>query len=275
MRGQQHPSDFIYEHVSDFNKSELDMQRLFETQKNRRRAYQLLALFLPYYWLKLKWITWTSKKSSGKRKIRIASYLRQFYKRYFIFKGMQPFIKSPLPKELEHPCLILTTRVHSFAPFFIYSLMKDTLIIPVLEGFELYKPHPKISIEIGQNLKTISYPDTGLSSDLSNIKKLLNAGYPTLVHINHTFANPDTQKTLYIVDAVLELLKEDVPIYLLNIENFDQYPYANFLQPLLINVKLEELKTMIGTDTSKEAYLRSITSFFGFVEYELTKVRGT
>ena len=117
----------------------------------------------------------------------------------------------------------------------------------------------------------MTYDDAPLEHTSSEIKKLLNHGYPVVVHVNHGMGNMFESDGLLLHKALLEILEWDIDMYFLTMDGYENKRYSTLLNGTLISCLMQTKEKVFETaiPDTKEEKLRCISEFFGFSYYSL------
>ncbi|MCP4050729.1 MAG: hypothetical protein GY730_08495 [bacterium] len=248
-----------------------NIEQLKYTRKARIISSLLFASFAPYFILLRSIIFFTSLVSKNIWKRCIFRYLHLFFKLYFYFKGLVYYKTIDFPKNVSRPTIIITTRRNPASPFFLFHLFDFPVIIPLSKYLMApWKIH-FFPMAMKNLFETVSFPDIPLSDNLSNIDKLLEGGYPVIVHINHHYIDPISTRTPYFYKELNTLLEKNADIYFLNLDNYWRYKFSTVYTKNIIScdlIKKEKLLENIPANNINDLYFR-IANFFGFTDFKV------
>jgi hypothetical protein len=248
---------------------EYNLQALSRSKNKRILSLLMFAFFSPYFILLRILISLISLISSSLWKRCAIWYIRHYYTIFFFFRGTNQHPIHTFPTKFERPTLILSLRRDNLSPLISFLQFPSPIIIPLSKKMLRPSKIPFFPFSTKKLFSVISYPDANLNQNLNNIESLISAGYPTLVHINHHFIDPTTIRTIYFYQALEELLKKDIDIYFLNLENMSRHHFATLFTPTHISCNLitkEKLLQNINQQDQNQV-LEKIAQFFGFTNH--------
>jgi hypothetical protein len=239
---------------------EQNIKTLKSERKKRLLALFYFSLLAPYF-ISLKFFIALSFIFPTINKQLKAWYIKYYYNTLFYFKGLIIHLVNPIPTKTTGPTIIFGLRRDEISNIATYCLFSKPIIIPTSAK----------QLKLNPFLKPVSYPDKNLNQNLENIENLINAGYPTLVYINHHKVDPLNIRSISFYQSITKLLKKDINIYFLNLENISRYPFSSLYNPTIVSANLQNIDDLLkNTDrTNTQQTLQKIAEFYSFLSYDL------
>lgn len=259
----------IDEVMDDYYVTRNDLAHMNEQLVGKRRSRIPIFLWAPYFFIlaiiayPLRWIL----PPLGKR--YSAWLLHYYFRRYFELRGITIDRKpSMFSQPQTTPVLILGMRYHGFSSLFSYQLIPFSVVVPIRRFFHRFRLFRWMPFSImGPLFKTISYDDAPLRHNMDNIRNILASGRSVLAYINHGHSHLVRDNAVCIFRELGALLAlKNVDIYCLHIGGFENYPYAHFFNPILMNADYRSLRDILGnvSASNTDEAIPKLLRFFGY-----------
>ncbi|MBT6120312.1 hypothetical protein HOH45_02470 [bacterium] len=221
-------------------------------KKNAKLAHRLFFLLFPWFLLKQWFISFISIFSEQKATTLKTLFLKDYFKKFFNLKGLPAYttLQSEFP-QTGRPMIIFTLRQNVMSSLYTFCNLPFPAVIPIQKNLDTMRTTSYLPFKgVGKYFKHISYEDGTLKSTSKNIKTLIEAGYPVVVHVNEFFIDTDDMDTLYLHRSFFDLIKLDTDIRFMTVAGYSKFKYSTFVKPTL--VRIDSLK--------KEKFLRNTAS---------------